>query len=133
MLLTPSRISKYLFAVFIIVVLVYAYFEAQNLLFGPKITLASEGGAITVRNELIDISGTVENVSSISLDGRPVVIRDTGEFTERILLAEGINTFTFIAADRFGRKRSEVLHVVYIPPPETEQNRAEIDMIEETE
>ena len=112
------KIAKYLFGVFVIVVLIYAFFEARNLLYGPQINLGTTG-AITVHAELVEISGTVKNVSEITLDGRPVLIDDTGAFTERLLLARGLNRFDFRAKDRFGRSRKEVLEIVFIPESET--------------
>ncbi len=110
-----SRLTKYFFAAFVLLVLAYAYYEAQNMLYGPQIALEQEG-AITVYEELIEIRGTVKNVVEITLSGRPIFIDDTGLFTEKILLAEGLNRFIFEARDKFNHTQKEVLEVVYIPP-----------------
>lgn len=113
-----SRLTKYLFAAFVVIILIYAYFEARNLLYGPQIVL-TDSGAITVYDEQIEISGTVQNVSKITLSGRPVFIDDTGRFSETLLLAGGVNTFVFEAQDRFGNSTREVLRVMYQPREET--------------
>lgn len=113
-----SRLTKYLFAALVVAILIYAYFEARNLLYGPQIELA-HSGAITVHEELVAISGTVENVTEITLSGRPVFIDDTGLFTEELLLAEGVNRFVFEARDRFGNTTRETLQIVYQPREET--------------
>lgn len=128
-----SKLTKYLFAIFVVIVLFYAYFEARNLLYGPQIVLQNEE-AITVYDELIEISGTVKNVVEITLSGRPVFIDDTGFFTEKLLLAEGLNRFVFEARDKFDHKTQEVLEVVYIAPSANtaEQEREETDTIEES-
>ncbi|MBF05283.1 hypothetical protein CL644_01080 [bacterium] len=127
-----SKLTKYFFAAFVVVLLFYAYFEARNLLYGPQIVLQS-GEAITVQEELIEISGTVKNVVEITLSGRPVFIDDTGFFTEKLLLADGLNRFVFEARDKFNRKTQEVLEVVYqIPTSDmTEHELLETDTIEE--
>ena len=128
-----SKLTKYLFAAFVVVLLFYAYFEARNLLYGPQIVLQS-GEAITVQDELIEISGTVKNVVEITLSGRPVFIDDTGFFTEKLLLAEGLNRFVFEARDKFNRQTQEVLEIVYQIPPLgiTEHESLETDTIEES-
>lgn len=110
--------------------LVYAYFEARNMLHGPQIVLVSDE-AITVQNELVEISGTVKNVVEITLSGRPVFIDDTGLFTEKLLLAEGVNRFIFEARDKFGREKKEVLEIVYQPPDLPQRTPIETDTIEE--
>lgn len=129
MLLHHTRITKYLFAAFVLIVLVYAYFEARNMLYGPQIVLETTG-AITVHDELVEISGTVKNVVEITLAGRLVFIDDTGFFTERLLLAEGVNRFVFEARDKFDNTKREVLEIVY-QPKEDKQRSLNIDIIQE--
>ena len=109
-----SRLTKYLFGAFVLIVLIYAYFEAQNILYGPQIAL-EQSGAVTVHEELIEIRGTVKNVVEITLGGRPIFIDDTGLSRPQLMLAEGLNRFVFEARDKFDHTRKEVLEVVYIP------------------
>ena len=129
MLSNRSKLTKYFFALFVLIVLAYAYYEARNMLYGPQIVLDSEE-AITVDEELVEISGTVKNVVEITLDGRIVFIDDTGMFAEKLLLAEGLNRFAFEAQDKFGRETREVLEIVYQPPFVQQQTPTETDTIE---
>ncbi len=108
-----TKFTKYFFALFVLVVLVYAYFKAQSFLFGPSVIIDATDNTITVQDELIDISGATENVVDITLSGRPIIIDDTGAFTERVLLAPGMNTFVFEARDRFDRHTRETLYILY--------------------
>lgn len=110
-----TKLTKYIFFAFLVVILFYTYFEAQNLLFGPQIYLGTQS-ALTVKTERIDMKGSVKNVSFLSLDGRPLLVDSTGAFDEVMLLAKGLNVFTFVAEDRFGRKTVKKLRVVYEPP-----------------
>ncbi|MAZ67434.1 hypothetical protein CL652_01540 [bacterium] len=125
-----SKTTKYFFALFVAIVLVYAYFEAQNMLYGPQIILNADE-AVTVQEELIEISGTAKNVVEITLSGRPVFIDDSGVFVEKLLLAEGVNRFIFQARDKFGREERKVLEVVYQPPDTFKRAREKVDTIEE--
>ncbi len=114
-----TKITKYFFLAFIILLFVYGYFEAQNLLLGPQINLGTQE-SITVDEELIEISGIVRNVIEITLSGRSVLISDEGVFSEELLLSEGLNEFVFEAKDKFGREKIETLEVVYKPSPNTD-------------
>jgi len=109
-----TKLTKYIFFAFLLVILLYTYFEAQNLLFGPQIFLGTQS-SITVKTERIDIKGSVKNVSFLSLDGRPLLVDSTGAFDEVMLLAKGLNIFTFSAQDRFGRTSEKKLRVFYSP------------------
>jgi len=96
------------------------------MLYGPQIVLETTTGAITVYDELVEIRGTVKNVVEITLSGRPVFIDDSGLFTEKVLLAEGVNRFVFEARDKFDNTKRQVLQVVY-QPREDKQRSLNID------
>jgi len=99
------------------------------MLYGPQIHLPA-GEITTVSDELIEIRGTVKNVVEITLDGRLIFIDSDGNFVEKLLLADGLNSFSFKAKDKFGRKTSEVLNVVY-QIPEGKRRSLNTDTIEE--
>jgi len=121
MLPNHTKLTKYIFIAFIIVLLGYAYFEAQNILFGPQINLGSNS-TITVQDQKIKITGTVKNVTSLTLDGRPLLIDESGAFTDTLILAKGANTFVFNAQDKFTNTTSNTLRVYYQPNTTPQQN-----------
>lgn len=130
MLPRHPRIAKILLALLFVAVLLYAYYEARNMLYGPQIELGTTG-AITVHDQMVEISGTVRNVVEITLSGNPVYINDAGVFTEKRLLSPGLNRLTFKARDKFDRHTTEVLEVVYEPIDSTKQTSKNTDTIEE--
>lgn len=125
-----TKLTKYLFALFVIVVLVYAFFGARNLLFGPRISIDAPGEIVTVTESLVEIQGSIENVTVLTLSGRDVLVDDTGVFSETLLLAPGSNTFVFEARDRFGRTTRKTLEILFVgenPPPATSDTVAPED------
>lgn len=108
-----TRITKYLSVLFLVLVLAYAFFEARNIFFGPIIKIVAPAAGLTVKSQVVEIKGAVKNVTKITLDGRALLVNEVGEFAERLLLAPGVNTFKFIAVDKFGRTHEEVLEVFY--------------------
>ena len=127
MLPHQSPFTKYFFLAFVLIVLLYGVFEAQKIIFGPRINLSEDTGAITVHTNTVELNGSVANVVDISLNGRSLFISDTGTFNERVLLAPGINTFTFNALDKFNRTTSETLQILYVPMPANESERDNIE------
>ncbi len=108
-----SKITKYIFLLFILFIFVYALFEARNIISGPTITIAEPDSGFTSTSQVVEITGTVKNVTEIALDGQPIPINESGKFTKKLILAPGVNMFTFISKDKFGRERSELLEVFY--------------------
>lgn len=115
MLPHQTSLTKYLFAIFLIVAFIYAFITAQDMLYGPRITVAAPAEGITVTSSVVEITGTVENVSVLRLEGAIISIDENGTFTETLVVASGINTFTLHAEDTFGRMREETLTILYKP------------------
>ena len=113
MLPYQSKVTKYLFFLLLFIVLAYGVFEARNFLYGPQIHIATPANGLTSKTSVVEISGTVANVTEISLDGHLVPLDESGKFTERLILAPGVNTFDFVAKDKFGRVRHRKLQILY--------------------
>lgn len=130
MVLQNRTIKRILFALFVLIVLGYALFEARNILYGPRIQLLQNDGPIVVQEQTVVIAGTAQNVVSITLSGNPVFIDEEGAFVESRTLSPGLNRLTFEAQDKFGRTTTEVLEIVY-QPPANEHQQADSGSIEE--
>jgi len=99
-------------ALFLIVLVGYALFEARFLLLGPTLTIATpKDGAVLSKSE-IAIEGRAENIVRISLNDRPIFIDEAGNFNEKLLLPFGYTIMTIKAEDRFGREIKKHLYVV---------------------
>ncbi len=115
-----TPLSKYLFWLFLIIVAVYAYSTARDFLYGPRILIDAPTDGITVTTRLVDITGTVENVSVLRLEGGIIPVNEHGVFNERLLVTPGINTFLLSAEDTFGRTRTQEVTILYTPEVLTE-------------
>lgn len=94
----------------------YSLYQARNILQGPTITIAAPQNGTRVFEPEIHITGSTENVSSITLNDRPIFIDETGIFSEVYLLGTGYNVIEFTIEDRFGRTHTELLKLFYHPP-----------------
>ena len=108
-----SRLVKIALVVFFLIVLGYAYYEAQGILFGPTITVAS--AVQTVHEPLVSIQGQASHISSLSMNGTPISVTENGTFDEPYALAPGYNRVVLDAKDKYGRSRQEAIEIIYIP------------------
>lgn len=60
------------------------------------------------------LSGVAENVTSLTLNGRPIMTDRAGNFTEGIVLENGYSVVSLDARDRFGREVHWETPVVYV-------------------
>ena len=106
--------------IFFILLLGYAYYEAQGLLFGPRINLYTPS-PITVTEEFVTIQGQADRISALFMNGAQISVTKEGGFEESLLLTPGRNIIYLTAVDSSGRKQEKTLELVYVPEnkPET--------------
>lgn len=116
-----SRLTQIVLGLFFVVLLGYAYFEAQGLLFGPSISIPA--APTQVYEPYVVLSGHADRISSLLMNGKSVEVTENGSFSEPYLLSPGYNRIVFDAKDKYGRTRSRTLQIVYVAP-EALQNEA---------
>lgn len=117
--MSPSRDSRairFVLAVFFLVLIAYALYEARGILYGPEINVPHE--AIVVNESSTLIRGTAERITELRLNGRQIPVTESGEFEEPFLLAKGSNYFVLEARDARGRTTQETLLIIYQPRAE---------------
>lgn len=98
--------------VFFIVIAGYAYFEARGFLYGPRIEVPEE--VTQVNEQFITLRGRADRIAILNMNGKPITVTEDGTFEEPYLLSPGLNRIVFDAEDKYGRKRQEVIQIVYI-------------------
>lgn len=114
---SDSRFTRYAFAFFFVLVIAYAYYEAQGILFGPRIDISAE--APVVSDPYVKIEGHAEHISSLSMNGKQIAVTESGGFSEPYLLAPGSNRITLEAQDKYGHRTERTLEIVYNAPADT--------------
>ncbi len=115
-----KKINLVLFIIFIIAVLIYALYTAKDLIYGPRLVLDIPKGVLEVSTQVIEITGSAVNAKKLKINNKEIFTNPNGQFAEKMLLSVGVNTFNFIAVDRFGHTNSKTLQVVYTPPEDTD-------------
>lgn len=102
------------FIALFVVIIGYGIFTARHLIEGPLVTIDSPKNGDTVTSPLVEIDGSAENITYISLDDRQIFIDATGHFSEKLLLQPGYSIMKVYAKDRFGRTTTKTLGLVYL-------------------
>lgn len=109
----PTLLSKHyslgtllygaLIAIGIGLIALYVIFQARHIIDGPVIALTESPYDGTTPTLIL--SGTTENIVSLSLNGRAIYTDDEGAWSELIVLPVGYTVITLTAEDRYGRVR----------------------------
>ena len=110
-----GRVLKWSLCVLMLAVCVwYVTFQARRLITGPSITLEDSGETV-LSTRVTTIAGTADNITSLTLDGRPIFTDDDGAFREQLVLENGYTIMTLRAKDLYGREEVLTKAFVYAP------------------
>lgn len=98
----------------ILLILLYIMYQARFLTEGPVITLKNEPPT-TAASSTVLITGTAQNIVSLSLNGRTIYTTDEGVFSETLTLPLGYTVVTIEGVDRYGKRARIERSIVYTP------------------
>jgi hypothetical protein len=96
----------------------YALFEARRIISGPELVIDSPIDGSATSTSLVTISGRVENISFLTINGHAAAANEEGRFVYRYSPPVGYTVATVLATDRFGRqtqKRVSFTLLTYCP------------------
>jgi len=91
----------------------YATFQAHAFVAGPTIEVSFPANGTISDVSLVTIEGNARNISFLTLNGNKIFTDESGVFSEKALLSPGYNIMKLEAQDRFGRKTSQTLQLIY--------------------
>jgi hypothetical protein len=118
-----KRIGYAIVILTFLVIGAYSLFNFKSFLEGPQIEIASPATGSTLDERFIEIKGTAEHVSFISLNNRPININEENKFQEKLLLQDGYNIITLYAKDRFGREIKKHIQLVVKEGPKNDVSK----------
>jgi hypothetical protein len=97
----------------LILIFIYALFNARQLLSGPQIIIKSPENGLSFDTPFIEIIGEAKNTSFIKMNGQTIYVNENDEFTEKLLLPPGTSIIKIDARDRFERSTEVTLWYTY--------------------
>jgi len=101
-------------AVVLVLLVGYGAWKAYPLLAGPRIVLSSPADGQSVADGFVLVQGVATHSESLSLNGAPLLIDESGHFSTSLVLAHGSAILSLTATDRFG-KSVTVRRSVFVP------------------
>jgi len=113
--MNPVLATKIALGSIIVITLGFFVFNNSKLFFdGPQIEISSPENGSSFEEPVIEIRGQARNISFISLDDRPILIDEEGNFREKLLLNPGISIIKMYARDKFERETETILQYTYL-------------------
>jgi hypothetical protein len=106
------RLIKYaLFLIFAGIIVGYAILGSMTYFRGPEIIIFYPHNGLSTASSTIEISGQALRINKISLNGRPILIDQNGNWKEVLAIFKGMNKISIEASDQFGRSKKILLDI----------------------
>ncbi len=104
----------------IVLIAAYALWRSLPYLNGPSVIIFQPFSGSSIASSTVTIIGRAERVNSLSVDGVPLSMDQSGSFKANRVIFPGSNTITIRATDQFGRQTEDILKVLgTVPLPAT--------------
>lgn len=120
-----SIITRIALVVLFIIILIYAYYEARGIFYGPTIDISAPTETVTTQYVLI--SGHADRITSLTINGSPVSVTLDGDFKEPYVLQPGTNEITLDASDTYGHTTKKKIEIVFVPEQVAVQSASSSD------
>lgn len=97
-----------------VIILGYALFAFRDIVRGPLIEVYVPTPGQSIATSTVLVRGMVLRVQDITLNDRPILIDQSGNFAEILLLQPGYNTITIKGGDKFGRSIHREIEIIRI-------------------
>jgi|AntAceMinimDraft_4_1070372.scaffolds.fasta_scaffold06991_2 cytoskeletal protein RodZ len=108
----PSLLRYIIIFLLVFIFGFYIWTHINNILKPPKLVIISpQDGMITEENQ-ININGTTEKETKITINEESIKINKKGFFNQNIILSSGINTIIISAESKHGKKTIETINII---------------------
>ena len=84
----------------------------SRFLAAPSLALAAPERDVAIEEIVYEVRGHTDPDADVSVNGRPLFIAPTGEFSERLQLFTGVNRLDFVAKNRYGKQTAQTRYIV---------------------
>ncbi|MEK7463648.1 MAG: hypothetical protein AAB610_00805 [Patescibacteria group bacterium] len=114
---TKKLVRSAVITIIVCIIIGYAYFATQDYILGPQITISEPANGSTISTSTVLLKGRALLIQNITLNNRPILIDEQGNFSEMLLLFPGYNVSLISARDKFDRTIEYKLELVYQDKP----------------
>ena len=111
---SAKKIRVWIFGVFFLLIVLFAFARSTDLIFGVKIREVNLKDGAVLKESILKIIGNAKNAVNLTLNGREISIDLEGDFSETIALLPGYNTVNLKAIDKFGYQDEKNYKLIYL-------------------
>ncbi|MDO8515425.1 MAG: helix-turn-helix domain-containing protein [bacterium] len=91
----------------------FGYLFRQYFLYTgtPSLTVTSPADYVIVKTPSVEVTGKTDTDTVLTINDQEVMVKETGEFSVKIDLAPGLNTFNILSVNKFKKETKIVRHV----------------------
>jgi len=108
---TPKIITAAAITLVVLGGFLFLYKEIGRFAAQPRLAITAPLGDEAIGGNSIDVSGFTDQDAKLTINDQPVLVNDSGEFRENILLQEGLNAITISATNKFGKNVSKKINI----------------------
>ncbi|MFH2097083.1 MAG: helix-turn-helix domain-containing protein [bacterium] len=111
-LLTPKRLRRLGFIIVVLIVLGYIAWQVWSIVKPPELIIEYPPARLTTLEQTIEVSGSTEPESTVTINGQEVLINAKGQFSEEVSLQVGLNTIKVISKKERSQARTIIQRVL---------------------
>lgn len=109
-----KKILKIIVSITVVAIIVgYSYFAFSDYINGPDIIITYPENGSTITTSTVVLRGQALRIQDITINNRPILVDEQGNFKESVLLFHGYNAILIYAKDKFGRTTEYKMELVY--------------------
>lgn len=103
---TPKFIIATSIISFIIFFFGYLFFQYNNYVSPPNLTIDSPKEGETLNSDKIEVTGKSDSDAVVSVNNLKIATNQNGEFASTVRLSPGINTISIESTSKYGKKKT---------------------------
>lgn len=102
--ITPRIMAAAFFSVLVFLGFLYFYRELGKFSEVPRLVIVHPTSDTSTPSGSIDVIGITDKENKVTINGQPVYVNDSGQFSETLSLQKGLNSIFIKSVNRFGKE-----------------------------
>lgn len=95
----------------LLVLIFYIFFQYRSAFFSPSLSIQNPPDNAILNTQTVTVTGSTEPDATVSVDGLPVYVDNSGNYTKAITVFPGIVTIVVKATNSFGKVSTIERHI----------------------
>lgn len=126
--LSPRTLKLGLVILAVIIFFIYLGWEISGFSAAPSLSILSPQDNKKINTDSVTVIGKSDKGAEVFINGQKVFVDPEGNFTEQVILSEGLNNIEILAKNKLGREHKEERKILVNLPPDYHSRVEGVDM-----